>query len=65
MASSDHESWAVPVALVVACVALSFSCGWSFGASGVKAAAINAGVAHWRCDPKTGEKHFVWEKPSE
>ncbi len=32
------------------------------GAKGVQQQAIEAGVAEWQVDPKTGETSFVWRK---
>jgi len=46
-------------------VLLLFVLGFLIGAAGWQESAIEAGVAEWRVDPKTGETEFVWIKCQE
>ena len=50
----------------LAFVATGFAlAGFSLGQKWAHDDAIEAGVAHWSCDPQTGEKTFVWEAPKQ
>jgi hypothetical protein len=40
-------------------------CAWGFDKDEARTAAIEAGVAEYRVDPKTGETSFVFLKPCE
>ncbi|MFN4217436.1 MAG: hypothetical protein ACK4HQ_08570 [Brevinematales bacterium] len=42
----------------------SFMVGWAAGTEGHQKESIEAGVAEWRIDPKTGEKSFHFITPT-
>lgn len=44
---------------------LGYGSGEIDGRDGVRAGAIEAGVAEWKIDPKTGERRFEWLTPAE
>ena len=59
--SEEALMWSLRAMLVIGIAALAFACGRDW----MKDEAIEAGVAHWSCDPQTGEKTFVWEAPKQ
>lgn len=50
-------------AIMVSCLVVGLLVGMALGFSGSQVAAIKAGVAEWRIDPKTGDKSFHYLKP--
>lgn len=50
---------------VITMLLLSFGFGIVLGMAIDRKEAIEAGVAHWTIDEKTGEKQFEWIKPGE
>lgn len=49
--------------IMIAWVAFAFfMIGLSSGTKYQHGKAIEAGAAHWQCDPKTGENTFVYDK---
>lgn len=54
--------WVVPLTFLVG-VMCGFSLGVGFGDHSKRTEAIEAGVARYTVDPKTGETNFEWVKP--
>lgn len=63
MNREDVGAWLVVIMLVVVLPLFSAWCGYQKGRDRLQKESIEAGVAEWRIDPKTGEKRFEFIKP--
>ena len=50
--------------MILGFLGCAFAIGWAAGTEGHQTKAIEAGVAEWRIDPKTGEKSFHFITPA-